>query len=86
METRFNTAISFLTYRASAPDIYFLRNAHHMFSASHKALVDHLGSIVSSSIDVYALLDYRVAACSQRLARLVSAWLYLRLGLRRVRP
>jgi hypothetical protein len=34
---------------------------------------------------MYALLNDRVAACSQRLACLVPAWLNLRLRLRRVR-
>lgn len=50
-----------------------------MFPSRHQALVDHLRRIVSSSVDVDALLDHRVTARTQGLASLVSARLYLRL-------
>jgi hypothetical protein len=34
--------------------------AHHVLTASHQALVDDLGGIVASGVDVHALLDDRV--------------------------
>jgi hypothetical protein len=60
--------------------------ADHMFPACHEPLVDDLRGIVSSCINVHALLDYRVAACTQSLASLVSARLYLRCRLCTLRP
>lgn len=50
----------------------------HMFSPSHKSLIDNFCSVVSPRVDVHALLDHRVAAGTQCLARFVSAWLHLR--------
>ena len=57
---------------------------NHMFSSGHEPLVDDFGSIVPSSVYVHTLLDNRVAACTQRLARLIPTWLYLCLCLRRL--
>lgn len=53
----------------------------HVFSPSHKPFVDDLRSIVSPCVDVYTLLNHRVAAGAQRLSGLVAAWLHLRLRL-----
>lgn len=47
----------------------------HMLPPSHQSLVNDLGCIVSSSVDVDAFFHDRVRASSQRLAGLVSAWL-----------
>lgn len=52
---------------------------HHVFPAGHETLIDHLGCVVSTRVDVHAFLDDRVRACAKGLARLVSAGLYLRL-------
>lgn len=78
--------ISDLESISLASDFCLSRWTNHVFSTSHKPLVDHLCSIVSPSVNVYALFDHRVTTRTQCLPRLVSAWLYLGLCLRRMRP
>jgi len=60
--------------------------ADHVFTSGHETFVDDLGRVVSASVDMNAFLDDRVAACSQRLSRLVPTWLHLRLCLRCLHP
>lgn len=59
--------------------------AHHVLAAGHEALVDDLCRVVAPRVNVHALLDHRVAARPERLARLVAAGLDRRLLLRRRR-
>lgn len=58
----------------------------HVFSPGHEPLVDDLCGIVSPCINMYTFLDYRVAACAQCLSCLISAGLYLRLGIWSMHP
>lgn len=51
--------------------------SHHVFSTGHEALVDDLGGIVASCVDVYAFLDNAVGAGSQCLSGLVATRLHL---------
>lgn len=76
IETFFSTAISFRTCGekrkrrlVSVERRHWLGtcgtlSTYHVFSAGHEPLVDDLGRIVSACVDVYALLDGRVGACS----------------------
>ena len=43
----------------------------HVLAPSHKALVDHLRSIVAPCVDMYTLFHHRVRAGTQSLARLI---------------
>ena len=52
-----------------------------MLPTRHQSLVDDLGSIVATSIDVDALLHDRVRPSAQCFADFVSAWLDRSLGL-----
>lgn len=59
-----------------------MKGAHHVFATSHEALVDDLGRIVATGINVDAFFDDRIRAGTERLANLISAGLDLRLLLR----
>jgi hypothetical protein len=50
-----------------------------VFATGHKPLIDDLGSIVATGIDMDAFFDDGIGASSQRLSDLVSARLNLRL-------
>lgn len=49
-----------------------------MFAAGHEFLVYDLGGVITTGVDVDALLDDRVGAGTQGLAYLVATGLYLR--------
>lgn len=53
-----------------------------MFSPRHQSLVDDFGGIVAPGVNMDALFDDRIRACSQSLSNLVSTGLDLRLLLR----
>ena len=50
---------------------------YHMLPARHHPLVDHLGCVVSTRVDMYALLYDGVRSGAQCLSGLVPTWLYL---------
>ena len=50
-----------------------------MLASRHHPLVDNFGRIVATGVNMHTFFHHRVRSCSQCLARLVAAWLDLRL-------
>ena len=70
METRFKTAISFLTCREAneLANAFFEGDPHHVLPPLHELLVDDLASIVLPGLDVYGLLDDGIRPTPECLA------------------